>query len=158
MADGNFFRIEHQNVRSHQHRIGKKSHGDIGVRVLADGSGGINGGLIGVCAIEEPLAHDAVEHPAEKRDFGNVALAVERDAFRIKASGKPGRGNLHAASFNAGRILALDECVQIREEEEALNVGIAAVLNGRTDGADVVADMQGSGGVDAGENAFFGHR
>ena len=60
------------------------------------------------------------------------------------------------AAFDAVRVLALDEGVKVSHEEEALHVWILAVLDGRANGADVIADVEGAGRVDAG--AHYGTR
>ena len=62
---------------------------------------------------------------------------------------------MHAAAFNAGRVLTLDQGVKIGQEEETLYIRVAAVLNRRADGADVIANVQSAGCINTGEDAFF---
>lgn len=156
MSDGHFVGVEHQNVGRHENGIAVKPHRDVGVRIPAGFDGGVGRRLVGVGAVHLALGRAAGKKPVEGRNFGNVALAVENHLVGVEARGKPGRGDLATASFNAGGILALDERVQVREEEKALNVGISAVPNGGSDGSDVVADVKRAGRVDAGKHSF-GH-
>jgi hypothetical protein len=74
----------------------------------------------------------------------------------VKACGKPAGGNLHAASFETLRILALDECVQVRKEEEAFHIRILGSFHAGTKCSAVVSKVKGSGGIDACKDAF-GH-
>ena len=110
--------------------VAEKPHRDVRIRVAACGDGGIDLGFVSVGAVQEALRHHAGKQPVERRDFRDVALAVENDVLRIESAGEPRCRNLHAAALDACRILALDERMQVGEEEEAFNVRIPAVLNG----------------------------
>ena len=155
VPDGNFVGVEHENVGRHQNGVAEKPHRDVRIGIASRGHRLVDGRLVGVRAVHLAFARRAGEEPIERGDFRNVALAVEDDALGIEPGGKPRGRNLQTAACDAGRILALDERVEVGHEEEALRVGVAAVADGRTDGADVVADVKSAGRIDAGENALF---
>ena len=155
VTDGHFVGVEHEDVGGHEDGVAEQAHRDVGIRILACGNGSVGCSLVGMSTVHLTLARAAGQHPVEERNFRNVALSIEHDAFRIEACGKPRSGDLHAAAFDAVRVLALDEGVKVSHEEEALHVRILAVLDGRANGADVIADVEGAGRVDAGQNSLF---
>jgi hypothetical protein len=101
------------------------------------------------------LAGHAGQQPAQLGDLGDVALAVEDHALGVQAGGQPGGGDLQARAFDAGRVVALDQRVVVGHEEEALRAGLAAGGDGRAQGAHVVAEVQGAGGGDAGQDTLL---
>ena len=155
-AHGDAVRVEHQYVGRHEHRVAEKPHRDACVDVLAARGIGFDKGLVCMGAVHEALRAHAVEHPVQQGDFGDVALAVQRDVFGIKACGKPAGGNLHAASLKPFGILALDQGMQVGEEKEAFHIRVFGGLHAGAQGAAIVSKVKCSGRVDAGKNAF-GH-
>ena len=68
----NLVRIEHQDVRSHQHRVAVQPHGDARIRVLAIFQILVDRRFISVGTIEQTLGRDAGEQPGQLRNFRNV--------------------------------------------------------------------------------------
>ena len=128
------------------------------VRVgVALGEVGIDGRLVGVRAVHQPLGADAVENPGQLRHFGDVGLAVEGDGFGVKAAGEPGGGDGERRAVDLFRIVAFDDAVVVGEKEEGFFTAGAAFGDGRADGADVVAEVGDAGGGDAGQDTFLAH-
>ncbi len=76
-ADGHFVGVKYQDVCGHQNRIGKESHGDAKVGIIARRLVGLHCRLVGVRAIHQPLGRGAGQYPAELRDLGNIRLAIK---------------------------------------------------------------------------------
>ena len=142
--------VEHQNVGGHQNRVAEKTHGHAGVGVFARVLIGFQESLVGVRTVHEPLGAHAVQHPIEQRNFGDVALTVERHAFGVEAAGKPACRNLHAALFNAVGIVTFDERMQVGHEKEAFHVVAFGSLHAGAYGTAVVSEVKRARGVDAG--------
>lgn len=100
--------------------------------------------------VHEPLGAHAVQHPIEQRNFGDIALTVERHAFGVEAAGKPACRNLHAALFNAVGIVTFDERMQVGHEKEAFHVVAFGSLHAGAYGTAVVSEVKRARGVDAG--------
>jgi hypothetical protein len=147
--------VEHQDVRGHQDGVAVQAHGHAGIGLLAGRRVGVHAGLVGVGPVHLALAGHAGQQPAQLGDLGDVALAVEDHALGVQAGGQPGGGDLQARAFDAGRVVALDQRVVVGHEEEALRAGLAAGGDGRAQGADVVAEVQGAGGGDAGQDTLL---
>src|SRR5690606_15006813 len=126
--------------------------------VLAGLAVAVVGRLVGVGAVEQALAGDAGQQPGQFGGLGDVALAVEPRLLRVQPAGQPGGGDLQRRALHPRRVLDLDQGVVVGEEVEALGAGIAAGGHRRADGADVVAQVRGTGRGDAGEDACAGHR
>ena len=145
--------LEHQDVGTHQHRVHEQAGADVAVRVGTRGGVLVQHGLVGVGAVQQALAGDAGEQPGQLRDLGDVGLAVEGHVLRVQSGGQPAGGDLERAALDARRLVALDERVVVGQEIEALHARLAAGAHRRADGADVVAQVRGAGGGDAGEDA-----
>jgi hypothetical protein len=89
-------------------------------------------------------------------NLGDVALAVERRPVGVQPGGDPGGRDLQPRRLDAVRLIALDQCVVIGHEEKALHPRLAAGFDAGAHRADVVAEVQGAGGGDAGEDACWG--
>ena len=103
-------------------------------------------------AVEQALAGDTGEQPAQLGDLGNVGLAIEGRLVGIQPQRQPGGGDLQARTLDARRVVALDQRVVVGEEIEGIGVGGAAGNDGRANGAGVVAQVRGAGGGDTGED------
>ncbi len=141
-ADRNPVRIEQQDVGRHQDRVAVQPHRDAGVRILAGLEVGVERGLVGVGAVHLPLGGDAGQQPGQFGRLGDVALAIEAHPLRIESGGQPGGGDLEPRALDAHRIVALDQRVVVGQEEEALDIRLAAGRDGRTDRADIVAQVR----------------
>jgi hypothetical protein len=154
-ADRHLAGLEHQNIRRHQHRVAEQPQGHALVGILV-GIGQILGDrrLVGVRAVHQPFGGDAGQHPGQFQNLRDVGLGVENDVLDLQAQRQPGRGDFQPRAMHQRGVLALDQRVVIGQEVERLHVLTAAGLNGRQDRADVVAQMRGAGGGDAGEGDF----
>ncbi|MCY1400374.1 hypothetical protein D9M71_154540 [compost metagenome] len=151
-TDRHLVRVEHQDVRGHQHRVAVQAHGDAGVRVFAGLDVLVHRSLVGVGAIEQALGGDAGQQPGQLGDFRDVGLAVEGHALDIQATGQPGRGDFQTRALDAQRVIALDQGVVVGQEVERIGIAVTAGDDRRADGASVVAQVRRAGGGDAGED------
>ena len=154
--DRDLVRLEHQDVRGHQHRVHEEAHRHVGIDVDTGGGVLVHLRLVRMGAIEHALAGHAGEQPRELRDLGDVGLAIEEHPRRIQARGQPARGDLQRGALDARGLVALDQRVVVGQEIEVLGTGTAAGLHGGADRADVVADVRRAAGGDAGEVADDG--
>ena len=84
---------------------------------------------------------------------GHVALAVDEAALGIDAAGDIDGGQLHAAAAQVGGILPDGDGVHVHDGVDAV---IVVLQFGEVpQRADVVAQGQRTGGLDAGENDRF---
>ncbi len=152
-ANRHLVRVEHQDVRRHQHRVAVEPHGHAGIRVLAVLDVLVHRGLVGMGAVEQPLGGDAGQQPGQLGDFRNVGLTIEGHAFGIEAASQPGRGNLQARALDTQRVIALDQRVVVGQEIKGVGGRVAAGQDGRADRASVVAQVRRAGGGDTGQDA-----
>ena len=107
---------------------------------------------------------DALE-PAERRDHGEEEMEFgvfgdeglqEDDGFRgIEAGGEEVDGDLDGVFGDGGGVgVIAGEGVPVGDEEKAVVGGIVLQVDPVLESAEVVADVQASGGAHAGENAF----
>ena len=151
-ADRHLVRVEHQDVRRHQHRIAEQAHGHAGIRVFTGFDVLIHRSFVGMGAIEQALAGYASEQPAQLGNFRDVGLPVEGRPVDIQAASQPGRGNFQARALDAHRISALDQRMVVGKKVEGLHVGVATGDDGRANCARIVAEMRRAGGSDAGKD------
>ena len=107
--------------------------------------------------IEPADAGDTIENPGELGMFGDLAL-VENDVLLwIDAAGEERSGDFTRGARQFGRILPYGDGVQV---DNAVDAVIALLQRHELgDGAKIVSEMQISGRLNAGENAFLGrHR
>ncbi|MNF66267.1 hypothetical protein D3C84_480540 [compost metagenome] len=105
-----------------------------------------------MCTVEQALAGDTGEQPAQLGDFRDIGLAIEGRLAHIQAAGQPGGGDFQARALDPCRLVALDQCMVVGEEIERIRIGSAAGDYGRANGAGVVAEVRGAGGGDAGKD------
>jgi hypothetical protein len=151
-ADRHLVRVEHQDVRRHQHRIAVQAHADPGIRVFAVFQVLVHRGLVGVGAVEQALGGDAGQQPGELGDLWNVGLPVEGHSIHIQATGQPGRSDFHTRALDALRVIAFDQGVVVGQEVEGIGICVLAGKNRGADRAGVVAQVRRAGGGDAGED------
>ena len=109
-------------------------------------------------AVEQPLAGDAGQIPAQLGNLGQVGLAVEEHPLGVEPGRQPAGRDLQRRAADALGLGALDEPVQVGQEEEALDPGIPAGSDGRPDRPGIVAQVRAAGGGDAGEDTGQGRR
>ena len=156
-AHGHFVGAEHENVGRHQHRIAEQAHGHPEVRILPRFLIGLDRGLVGVGAVHQALGGTAAEDPGQLGDLRDIRLPIEYRTLGIQPQRQPGGGNLLAGLAHHRRILALDQGVVVRQEQERLRVGSVGSGNRGTYRAYIVAEVGGAGGGNASENALFAH-
>ena len=146
LADGDVVGLIQQNIRRHEGRIGEEAAVYI-VGVL--------------CAFVFELGHAAqlaehgvaVEDPAQLRVLMHVALEEEHVLLRIKPAGDILRELGGGAAAQLGRILAHGERVQVGHEIEA--VKLVRKSSPVSYGAEVVAEVQVAGRLDARKQSLF---
>ena len=135
-----------QNIGRHQRRISVQADGSV-LAVFA-------GLLLELRhAVEPAEPGDAIEHPGKLGVLGDLAL-VEHDVFFwIDAAGDERRGDLANGMRQLGRLLPGRDGVQVDDAIDA----IVAVLqfDEALDRAEIVAEVQVAGRLDAGKNQFF---
>ena len=104
-----------------------------------------------ICGVE---SHGLMRVPVYARRL-RAGLIAARPDIRIESSGKPRGGDLHAAAFDSRRIMAFDQSMKVGQKEEALDIRITALLNGRSDGSNIIADVECSGRVNASEYSLM---
>ncbi len=152
-TDRHLVRVEHQDVRCHEHRIAVKAHGDTGIRVFTGFNVLVHRSLVGMGAVKQALGGNAGQQPGQLGDFRDVGLAVEGHAVDIEATGQPGRGDFQTRALDAQRVIAFDQGVVVGQEVERIGIAVATGKDRRADGAGVVAQVRRAGGGDAGEDA-----
>ena len=70
--------VEHQDVGRHQHRVHEQASGHPVVGLLAGGGVFVDGGFVGVGAVEQAFAGHTSEQPSQLRNLRDIALAVEK--------------------------------------------------------------------------------
>ena len=146
LADGHHVAVVEQDVRGHEHRVVGDARGDgLAVALLLHG-------LVGVAPEELPRGDEAAEDPAQLEDLDDVALAVEHRLAGVQAAGEPGRGDVEHRLPQRLRVPFRREGVVVRDEVE----GAVLLLQRecRPDGAEVVPQVRGARGLDAGERGL----
>ena len=145
-ADGDVVRLVEQDVRRHQCGVGEQT----AVDVL-----GVLGALVLELRHARELAEHgvAIEHPAELRVRGHMALDKERVLFRVKAAGNVLRELLNGAPAQVGGVLAHGDRVQVGHEIIAVkDLGAFAPVFDR---AQIRPERQVAGGLNAREHDFL---
>ena len=146
LADRHMGRAIDQDIGRHQRRISVESDR----RILA-----VLAGLLLELrhAVEPAEPGHAIEHPGEFGVLGDLAL-IEHDVFfRIDAAGDERRGDLANGMRQLGRLLPHRDGVQVHHAIDAL---VAVLQFGKAlDGAEIIAEMQIAGRLDAGKNQFL---
>ena len=148
-SDGHQISLIKQNVRRHQDGIVEQTRVDV-VRVL--------GAFVLVLGHAGKLAHvgKAVQNPRQLRMAADMALTVDDVLLRVQTAGNVGGGHFQTAAAQLGRILPNGDGVHIHHAVDAV---VVVLQKGEIpQRADVVADGQGAGGLNAGEDRFFDFR
>jgi len=144
LAHGHHLCIVQQDVRRHEHGVGKKPAvhvlQPVGLVLEAVGQG------------QARVGEEAIEVPGELGDLGHIALAVEHGALGIQPAGEPGGRHAVRVVAQHGGLLDLGERMQVGDEQEAVVAGLAAGVDGGADGAEHVAQVGRAGALDAGED------
>ena len=148
-ADGHQIGLIEQNIRRHQHGVIKQARVDV-VRVL--------GALVLVLGHAGKLAHigEAVQDPGQLCVAADMALAVDDVFLGIQTTGDVGGGHFQTAAAQLGGILPHGDGVHVHHAVDAV---VVVLQKGEVpQRADVVADGQGAGRLDAGEDRFLDFR
>ena len=106
--DRHLVRIKNQNISSHQYGVGKQTHSDPKVGVLAGFFIGLHSGFVGVSPVHQTFCCRASQHPTQLGDLGDIGLAVEVGIFRIETERQPSCRDLSTRLRHLIRILVLD--------------------------------------------------
>ncbi len=141
-----------QDVGGHEHRVGVEPDAG-GLAVLA--------GLVLELghAVEPAQPRDAIEDPGELGMGRHLALVEHDRARRVDAGGEERGGDLSDLRLQLGRVLPQGDRVQVDDAVEALRLA-RLHLHEPLHGAEIIAEMQVPGRLDAGEDQFVerGHR
>ena len=140
-------RLVEQNVRRHQRRIREQARVDV-IGVLLR--------LVLELGHALQFAHvgEAVENPGKLRMAAHVALAVDDVLFGVQAAGDVDGCQLQTAAAQSRGVLTDGDGVHVHHAVDAL-VFVLQKLE-VAQGANVVAQRQRAGGLNAGKNDFFG--
>ena len=155
--DRHLVRLEHQNIRRHQHRVHEEAGRDVGVRLVACCVIFVHRSFVSVRAVEHAFAGHASQQPGQLGDFRNVRLAVKGHALRVQTGGQPGGGNLQRGLLDAFGLAHFDQRVVVGQKVKALHAGRQAGTHCRAHCAHVVAQMGCARSGDAGQYAQFAH-
>ncbi len=144
LADRHMRRLIAEDVGGHQHRIGieaEPGHVAVLARLFLELRH----------PVEPAERRQAAEQPAEFGMRADHALVEDDAAFGVDAGGDIGGGDLARRMAQFGRILRHRHRVQIDDAEDALEI----VLQGDpvADRAEIIAEMQIAGRLDAGKDA-----
>ena len=146
LADRDIVRLVEQDIRRHERWIGEEAAVDV----------------IGVLrALVLELGHAAqfaehriaVEDPAELRVLVNMALDEQGVLLRVKAAGDVLRKLRDRAAAQLCGVLTHGKAVQVGHE--IIAVKLVSELRPVLDRAEVVAEVQVTGGLDAREHSFL---
>ena len=137
LAYGHQVGVIHQDVRGHQHGIGKE--GVAGGKAFGDLV------LVGVTALQQSYGAYGAEYPGQFIDFRHGRLAEEDAFFRVQPHRQEVRRQIFAVFAQGVRVVYGAHGVVIRQKV----VGFSAVLHadGRFHGSEVVADVQFAAGL-----------
>ena len=147
VADRDDVGLVEQDVARHQHGIGEEAGGDelLALALLLE---------LGHAA-ELPEPGHGREQPRRLGMAGDVALQEERAAVGLEADREEQRRQVERAVVQILRVVVDRDRVQVDDAEERVALVLGRdVLAHR---ADVVADVFGTRGLDAGENAHGSH-
>ena len=107
--------------------------------------------------VHQTLGRDTGQQPGQFRDFGNIRLAIKNRLVRIQPQGHPGGGNFEGGLVDNLRVTTLDQRVIISQKITGPNPVFVTGLDGQLDGSNIVSQVGGAGGRDAGQNRMFTH-
>ena len=144
LADGHVGGVIEQNVGGHQ------------VRVDVEPGRGVLPVLAGLLlelghAVQPADAGDAIEDPGKLGVAGHLALVEHDVAGGIDARGDEGRGHLARVVLELVGVLEHGDGVEIDHAVKAIVLGLKR--HEARDGAEIIAEMQIAGGLNAGEYA-----
>ena len=144
LADRNGVGIVDQDIGRHQHGIGEQA--GVGRQTL---------GLLvleGVASLQQPHRRPGHQQPAQLGDLGHVGLHEQRGAIRIEPERQQVDGRVERVLRQGLAVADGRQRVQVGDEIEGA-VGIALQFDVLPDGAEVVAPVESSRGLNAGKNA-----
>ena len=143
LADRHVRRLVEQDVGRHQHRIGVEPEPGI-VALLA-------GLLLELGhAVEPAQGREAAQEPAKLGMARDAALVEDDAAVGIDAGGDVGGGHFVRLGAELKRVLRQRERVQIDDAEDAVEIALEA--HPVADRAEIIAEMQVAGRLDAGKD------
>ena len=147
LSHRDIIRLIEQDIRSHQHRIGKQAGVDV---------------VLMLCGFVLELGHPgqlpehgvAVQDPGKLRMLRNVGLQEKNVLLRVQAAGNVLCQLVDGTLSEIRRRLTHRDGVHIRHEVIALKLirAVRPVL----DGAEVIPEVQVSAGLDARQHSFLG--
>jgi len=140
---------QQQDVRGHQHRVAEDPAGDAVVVGPARGTVGGHRRLVGVGAVQQPLAGVAGEDPGQLEDLRQVRLPVQRRALWVQAQRQPGRRDL--AGVAPQRLAVAQRRERVGVGDEVVGVGAGGQRQRRPDQAEEVAEVRPAARLDAGD-------
>ena len=114
--------VEHQDVSRHEHGVHEQTCGDAVIRVHPGSGILVDRSLVGMGAIEQPLARHAGQKPGKFRNLGNVGLAIKRDLFRVQAAGQPGGSDFQGRPLHTGGLAGFDQRVVVGQEIKTFDI------------------------------------
>ena len=114
-----------------------------------------------MATVEQAHRCHRAEDPREERDLGDIRLAEEKRFRRIQPAGQKIERYVARIFAQGFGIVERRQCVQVGDEIERL--ALVLQFDGRTHHAEVIAEVQRAGRLDAGKDAFhvgqgFNHR
>ena len=149
-ADRHLVGVEREDVGGHQHRVAVEAHVHAVVGVASGRDVGGDRRLVGVGAVEQPLGA-TLSAGRRSGDRGDPALAVQVDVRAVEAAGEQRGGEPPGALAQHRGVGAAVERVQIGDEDVHVPGRVGRELRQRPDRADVVAEVQIPGRLDAGQ-------
>src|SRR5262245_7279248 len=110
-----------------------------------------------MAALQQSHRCHGAQNPLQLADFGQVTLPVDRASSGIKAQGEVIGGGTAGELEKPGGIAQGGEGVIVRQKVVA-PVAAGDQVQEELDRAEIVAQMQIAGGLDAGKNSQFSHR
>ena len=144
----NVVRIEEQDVRRHQDRIGIEAHVYPVVRIPARFGIGLKHGFVGVGAVHQAFGGEGQQYGEQLKGLGHKRLLVKKNLFGVKPGSQPGRRDLQSHVAYRGWILAGVQRVVIRDKITCF-AGFAK-FQGGLDRSQIVAYVGNSSRFDAG--------
>ncbi len=120
--------------------------------------------LVGEAVFEVGDGREAVEDPRELGDGGHVGLHEERRVRRVEAEGEVVEGHVERVAAQRLGVAQAGERVVVDDEEErrvavhaTVLVDLLRALHVLAQRAEVVAEVERAGGLDAGDDDRGGH-
>ena len=150
LADGHQLTGRGEDVGGHQQRVAEQAEVDAGVGIAPSLLVGRHRGLVGVRPVEQPLRGDRSQDLGELADLRDLRLSVEHRRLGIEPEGQERRSDTDAVGTQPPRVRTDVERVVVRHEDERLVLGRERERG--PDHPQVVAEVDGAGGLDAGDD------